>query len=375
MLNNPKPTSEGRRPRGLVLINGVRASALIDFAVDNNNFYSADTFRVRLCLSQQPNDTNWAWWAGQTDLGVEIFAGFPANPESYTQADLTSLIYGNVDDIEIDPVRDEIMLIGRDLTSLLIETKTSEKFPEHTSSDIAVKLAERHGLTAQVTKTSIKAGTYYQIEHVRLTDERSEWDLLTYLAHEEGYQVFVRGQSLHFEPKASASGSKYVLRWQQPTGDVYSPQGNFMSMNFARSMLLTKDVIVHVHSWNTKHKKGFTKTARATHKRNSLTRRASKLPYPPQEYSRTIPNLTPEQAQQKAQAILSEITAHEVRLHADMPADVTLTPQQIIQVDGTGTLFDQDYYPISITRKFSWSDGFTMSIEAKNQSPETTVTI
>lgn len=374
-INNTNIAGELRQPRGAVKINGELVAGWVSWEIDNNTFYQADTFRVTFAISGLPPAYDSAFWAKTAKIEVEILAGFPANPESYTAAELDSLIFGQADDVAFDPVHRVIEVSGRDLTAQLIDTKTTEKWPNLTASEIVQKIAAAHGLDAVVVKTTQKAGTYYEIDHVRLTDQRSEWDLLTWLAHEEQYLVYVQGKALHFEPKPAAdTATPYVLKWEAPDYSRGYPVTNFKSIQFARNLTLAKDVIVHVRSWNAKNKKGFTKTAQATHNKNTVLAGAAQPVGEAQTYSYTIPGLTPEQALQKAQALLKDITAHEIRLNATLPADNILSGTALVQVIGTDTAFDQTYWPESITRRMSLDEGYEMTLSAKNHSPESTVT-
>ncbi|MFD2271423.1 hypothetical protein ACFS07_10485 [Undibacterium arcticum] len=40
---------------------------------------------------------------------------------------------------------------------------------------------------------------------------------------------------------------------------------------------------------------------------------------------------------------------------------------------GTGTAFDQTYYPESIVREMDLTGGYTMTIKAKNHSPQSVI--
>lgn len=173
----PFSQPSGRRPRGLVKINGTDLkTGWLDFDVDNNNFYSADTFSLRLIESALPSDMNAAWFASQQDMYVELFIGVPPKPDHFSSADLTSWIYGQVDTIKWDVLNRMISLTGRDLTRVFIDTKTTQKWPNLTSSQIATQLAQSHGLNPVVTATTTKAGKFYEIDNVNLADDRSEWD-------------------------------------------------------------------------------------------------------------------------------------------------------------------------------------------------------
>lgn len=362
-----------RHPRGAIKINDVVMPGWIEWETDNNSYYQADTFRAKFALSGLPEANRAAWWASQSAVSAEIFAGFPDDPERFTVSDLDSLIFGQVDDITLDPIGAFVEISGRDLTAQLIDTKTTEKWPNQTASQIAIALAKRHGLTPVVTATKTRSGKYYEIDHVRLTNQRSEWDLLTWLAHQEQYVVYLKGKELHFEPAPTASNDPYVLQWTPPTDENASPQFNGTGIVFGRNLTLAKDVIVKVHSWNAKNKKGFTKTITATHNKSTVLKGAAQPVGEAQVYTFTVPGLTPEQALQYGQSKLREITAHEVRMTAHMPADNILGVTDIIQVVGTGTTFDQTYFPDSILRRMSAEEGYRMTVKAKNHSPESQV--
>lgn len=375
-LNVVPAQAAARQPRGMVRINGVPLTGWVSFEVENNTFYQADTFRVDLAVSSLPADRDANWFSQQPVLMVELLAGFPADAEHYTAADLDSLIFGRTDDLTFDPVARTITLAGRDLTSELIDARTVEKWPNLTASQIATQIAKAHNLTPVVTATTAKAGTYYQIDHVRVqTGARTEWDLLTWLAHEENFQVYVKGKELHFEPFAKPSDEPYLLKWQPPTDEQGFSVFNGTALAFSRNLTLAKDVIVEVRSWNAKNKKGFTKRAQATHNKNTVLAGAAQPYGEAQVYSYTFAGLTPDAALKKAQALLAEITQHEMVLDATLPADNVLGVKNIIQVVGTGTTFDQLYYPDSVRRDMSMDGGYTMTIHAKNHNPETVTQI
>ncbi|MGC7986037.1 type IV secretion protein Rhs, partial [Salmonella enterica] len=83
-------------------------------------------------------------------------------------------------------------------------------------------------------------------------------------------------------------------------------------------------------------------------------------------YTYTIPGLTQEQALQRAQTIYAELIAHEMKLTATLPGDNILGIDTMVQVMGTGTAWDQTYYPDSVTRRMSFDEGYSMNLHAKN---------
>jgi phage protein D len=371
---NVTPLNAARAPRSLVRLNGSAIGAVISWQIDNNSNYQADTFRVDLAAGKLLTAQNAAWLTAQADLSVEILAGFPANPNAPTAEELTSFIIGRVDDVLFDPVQNTITLSGRDYTSQLIDTKTTETFNNQSAADVVRTLAARHNMTANATSNATWVGSYYEIDHRRLTDEHTEWDLLTWLAHQEQCSVWVSGTTLNFQPLPDPSTAEtYVIQWIPPTASSGAPQANVIDLKFARNLTLAKDVTVIVHSWNTKQKKGFQVSAKATHTKNKTLRNTS-IPYgEPQVFTQTIPDLTQQQAQVQANSLLASISAHEVRLEASLPADNILSTHMLVTVRGTGTAFDQVYYPDSVVRSMSVGEGYRMELSAKNHSPESTV--
>lgn len=370
MLN--PPLQQTRQPRGIVKINGVAVTGWIDLEVTNNAFYQSDNFNVTFSISALTPPYNLNWFSAQQVIAVEIFAGFPVDVEKFSDADLQSLIYGNVDDIHFNPTSQTIEISGRDLTSVLIDQKTTQKYPNLTSSQIAKQIALAHGLTAIVTATKTKSGVYYQIDHARLSDARSEWDLLTWLAREEAFVVYIKGQTLHFEPKADLTSDPYVLQWTPPVDVIGYSSFNGKSLSFSRNLTIAKGVTVVIRSWNAKNKKAFT-VSYPTNKAKGISPGQSSTAS--QVYERTIAGLTPEKALIQAQALQKEITAHEVSLSATLPADNVLKTNSLIKVVGTNSLFDQLYYPDNIRRNLSIGGGYDMSISAKNHSPVNEVSL
>lgn len=354
-------TPESRHPRGIVLLNGVRV-AWIDIEINNNGYYQADTFRITVPVKGQDPQIDKYWWVNQEQVDVDIYIGFPLDHESYSIADLDLMLSGSVDVMPHELVTDIITLTGRDYTSKFIDTKTTMRWPNKSSSVIATMLATKYGLTSKVTSTKAKVGIYFK-DSTKLQAQASEWDLLTFLAKKEGFQVYVKGEELHFEPK-SASAPVYNMQWVEDENGNKHFDGT--SLTFERNLTLARDVIVRVDSWNRASKKVITAEARAVRSKDkTLMKKVGLRVGQPQMFTFSIPNLTREQAVQAAQSKLREITRHQLKMLAmGIPADNILTPQHIVTVSGTP--YDQNYNPDSITRMLSKRDGYTMDVMAKN---------
>jgi phage protein D len=365
----------GRQPRGAVRLNGELITGWVEFEVENNTWYAADTFRCKFAGAMLPSDRNAIWFSQQQDMFVELFIGFPQDPTQFTSADLQSWIYGQVDHIEIDPVTNTIEVDGRDLTRVFIDTKTTQKWPNQTSSQIATALANAHGLTPVVTATTTLVGKYYEIDHVNMAEERSEWDILNYLADLEGFKVWVRGQSLYFQaPPDPTKTTPYSLVWQPTTSASGSPVANFEGIKLTRALTVSRGIQIKIKSWNKKYAKGFVVSYPSNVKTIKVGQ--SSVGSGAQIYSKTVKNLTQDQALQYAQNWYKQIVSHEMKIEGlTMPGDNGVDITSILQFGGTGTDFDQQYFPDCISRHMSFDGSYEMTISAKNHAPDSEVSL
>lgn len=358
--------SQCRTPCGLVKINGEVMPGWISWEVDNNTFYQADTFRCRFALSMMPSAFNKGWWSKQRSIMVEILAGFPADPERFDASELDSLIYGKVDNLDVDLCDGVLDLCGRDLTADMIDTKVTEEFRNQKAWEIASTIAKRHGLTPVVTKTESMTGAYYEIDHSRYHCQRSEWDLLCEEAEKEQFMVFVKGKELHFEPPKPQTDAPYIIQWDEKTDDRGFPISNAKALSFGRAMTVSKGVVVTVSSWNPKTKQQYL----AVYPKVEKNQNAGGAKLVPTLYEFNKPGLLPDKALQFAKAHYREITQHELEMRVELPGDNLLQAGMPIRASGTGMDFDQTYTAYSVSRRMSMGDGYAMSVLARSVSAE-----
>lgn len=352
-------TSLLRRPRVQVLANGVPVAGVRNAYVTSCGYYAADQFSVSLALGADPTWTA-SEWSAQSSVMLEVQIGFVTDGASEGAVGWASLIIGMVDSIEIDLPGQVVGVRGRDLTATLISARTQETFANQTSSEIATTLALRNYLAPQVTATTTLVGNYYELEHDRLTLNQfsratTEWDLLVFLAHQEGFDVFVQGQSLYFQP-ANLSTQPTVLRANSTAGGP----ANVTELRLERSLALG-NVEVTVKSWNSRQQSAYAQTASSA----SLAGAGSG---PTQSYVVIQPNLLADQAQSLAQNWLTTLTQHELVVTAVMPGELSLNPRGIVAIEGTGTAFDQNYVIDTIDRRVSFGGGFVQHVRAKSAS-------
>jgi phage protein D len=301
---------------------------------------------------------NAGFWSSESNVLIDIQLGLDGG------ASFTSLIQGFVDNVSINPVNRVVRLSGRDLTAALVEARTQEAFSNRTSSEIATIFANRHELIPRVVITNTPVGRFYQSDHENLTLDRfsgaiTEWDLLVYLARQEGYDIFVSGRTLCFQPTAQGSGIDQILY-----------PSDMIDIKLERALTLARDIQITVQSWNSLQQIAFTESVISTISPGSSSSASSGRNLT-QQYVLIRPNLTPDKALAIAQQRLSELSRHERVVEFSMPGELALTPRSTIQLDGTGTDFDQLYFIESVDRRFNLRTGFIQQVRASNSSPRT----
>lgn len=352
-----------RRPRVVLTLAGQRLVP-VEVETVSNSYFAADTFRAVLALHGLPKPFTPRWFSETERMEVEVLFGFdPEKPQ-------TSLILGRVDEVEVDWVKGVVSLQGRDYTADLIETKTTEKWPNRTASEIAEMLAGRHGLTPVVTATTQRAGRYYQAEHAQMANDITEWALLSFLAEQEGFDVFVRGRELHFEapPDPESDTARLGMLIWDDTGTV--PQSNMLSLRTRRVLTLSRDITVRVISWNGRQGRAIRVTRRA-----QRARRTAEYGGSGQVYVFRVPGLTEEQAIRRAEAELERVSRFERQIEGSVVGDTLLFSPGIVRLKGTGSDWDQDYWLDEVSRRISMDEGFVQTFRAKNHSPQSQVSV
>lgn len=352
-----EPLLSRRAPRLRIFANGQILEGAYEVEVTSNNYYSADCFSTVIALGL---DTwaNSAFWSSEVGIIVDVQMSLDGGNS------FTSLLQGTVDTASIDPIEGVVKIGGRDFTAALIEARTQEAFSNRTSSEIATILAERHNLVPCVVATNIPVGRFYQSDHESLTLDRfsratTEWDLLVYLARQEKYDAFLTGRNLYFQPVVQTPIVAPILR---PT--------DMVELKLERALTLARDIRVTVQSWNSLQQTTFTECISS-----SINRGSNGSTSQPCQYVVIRPNLTPDRALAIAQQQLSELSRHERTIEFSMPGELALTPRNMIQLDGTGTDFDQAYYIDSIERTLCSRTGFLQRIRASNSSPRSEVVL
>lgn len=419
-----------QRPRFRLVANGERISGCVSVSVTDNNHLAADKWQAEVSLGLDPA-RDLAFWTDNVDVECEVLAGFlPDDQPEGGEIPWKSLILGGVDDVEVDLVAGVVRLNGRDKTAEFVDAQIIEAFPNRTASELAQEFAARHDMDADVTPTSTRVGQHYSNEHMGSASNfgatRTEWDLLTFLAEAEGYDVWVEGRTLFFHPSRRNEdeqpvGLAVVLGVADTNGLMSSALvgavrlGQATATSLKRSLSAAKDIEVTVQSADVRNGKRISATVRGNGRASSsagaaprrarrgaaaedvpasvlaiplegdpnegrrVRSRASRGPRsvrsPPRANSKvsryriTVPGIDQAEALKRAGAKLDELSSHERKVDVRMPGELDLTARVKVRMTGTGTSFDQDYYVEEVERRISVASGFEQSVRLSNTSP------
>jgi phage protein D len=370
MINQLPQAAQGRTPRSILMVGG-KTINWTGWCIEHNGIYEAGTIRITVPAPY----AEWPMWTQQTEIIVDVYAGFPSDPDNYSIADLTLLMSARIDELRLDPATATFTLSGRDLTSLFIDNKNDAKYPNMTSSQIAVALAAKfQALQTNITPTTQLVGNYYDADQVQMQHQDSMWTLLTYLAQREGMQCFVLGRTLHFGSFGSAvSNAPYAIVFQAPTATQPYPSANAEKLEFSHDLTISGDVSVRVRSYHGARNASYSATATSTKADKTIAQSAT-MAQTAQAYDFTFPGLTQADCQAKATRLLGDISKHELKMEVTTPGDVQVFPWTPVTVQGTGTGFDTTYQVSKICRTFD-KRGFMMNMSCRTAPSQQTVTL
>ncbi len=353
------------QPRMRLLANGA-PFAVMDAEITQTGYYGASRFSATLAAYGDAAHGP-AFWAGSDTYDVELQGGFLPAGAAEGAVPWQPVFMGQADEeLEVNLDRGVVHLQGRDYSGKLIDAKTAETFSNQTLAQIATTLAGRVGLQANATSTSQLAAQFYEIDHARTAHDifsrsSSYWELITYMAQHQGYDVWVDGRTLNVQPKDAGATAAPALTVQGGAPVLagsadYGRAATVRDLTLRRRPALAKDVQVSVKSWGGKRKA----MVSAKDGPSSAT----------QTVVRTFPNLTQAQCAAVARSIRAELGRHERSVSFGMPGEFTLRPRAAVAVQGTGTAFDTVFFISEIERHFSLGTGLWQTVRARNLPPQ-----
>lgn len=330
-----------RTPRAQLLLNGVAVPNVLSISVQSNVYFAADRFTVQVAANASPPA------AGSLPVTAEI--------RMSCGGENSTLIVGDIDQIEIDPLRGFMNLHGRDFIGRLIDAQISETFENQSVAQIVNAIAARHGLITNMNQAGSLVGRYYQDSHTKTSllqhsKLSSDWDFLVAVCQEYGLIAWMEGYTL-FLQDAQAEAQTVEI-------DVSACIG----VSASRDLRLAGGATVQVKSWASQSQTSIVGTSTVAATTNGLTLAAVR------------PNLSQAGAAAMANSLAKQWSLHTSELTLEMPGELTINPGMNLSFSGTSTDIDAVYEVMEVERRFSMQEGFIEAIVARAQwMPSSTV--
>ena len=255
-----------------------------------------------------------------------------------TRRTQTSVLIGIVDtvgiDLDLDRTRSQqaIVIEGHDRAHLLTRQDKTRAFTDMSATDVAEQLATDHGLKSDTDASDSVA--------LIVQSGETDWDLLIRLARRIGFDVYVTGDTLHFQATGRRGGSRMTWR-----------RGLVRFMPLVTSS--RQSAHVTVRAWD------------QVHKEEIVGERSTGDPNPLGHTIQVSDSRvgTTQEAIDLAQAMADEIERSATTGTALLrPGRPNVMPGVSATIGGLGTAFDGDYYVGATSHKFT-PDGYTTNFE------------
>ncbi len=271
---------------------------------------------------------------------------------------------GLANNIIYDPIRKIVHIQGSDYSSVLANSTIQNAFVNNTASEIAFQIARRHGFDFDITATLAMVGSYRSGDHNQMllnshSKFTNEWDLLTYLARSEKFELHVDGKTLVFRPYIKSRYGNEILKMQ-----------NMKSIKFNKRCAPSGKTTVVVKSWNS-----WLNQALSHEGEQALDPSDGDHVGTPNDRSDGFviirPNLSLMDTKQLSQEYLEILNELECTVDIVMPGEVSLRPHGLMTIIGSDTIFDQEYVVRSVRRCFSATRGFFQYVRGTTVSSNT----
>ena len=322
-----------------LMIEGRQVSGLIRAVIHSTNCYDADSFFLTLALGLPPL-TNVSFWASIDAATIEITAVEGISTEL--------LLVGVIDMVQLDPLRGTVTIEGRDLSARLIDSYWQQDFVNQTASEVVTTIALQCGLMPIVSNTTGIVGRYYNDGYTRLSlgqfsKFRSNWDVVVQLARDSGFDVFVSGRSIYFQPPSIGTSIPIFLR----LADV-------KTLHISCTKALGDNPATRVQSWNSQEMAVYTNMPNPT----------AFDPNTSHPFLFTSANMTADQVDASAARLNSELTRLGTVLQFEMPWTADILPRSLILLSGTESELDTYYEVDSVEREFCATTGSIQRVRA-----------
>lgn len=323
----------------------VKWTDVLNFNIEQSLYIAADSFDCTLRNDQLLSDYL------RKEQEISFWLGSVADPTKWTKDELTHVFTGKIDGVRpLFADQMVVQLVGRDYSARLIDTEFSVAFAERTSSDIAIMLANKHGLTPAVTPTDV-------IIEKDLYKDRKEWEILQELADREGFVCYVKkNKTLYFGPRQDTDETVIAeLNYRQ------KEKSNTLSIHFDDSLVGVINYVI-VRHWLGK-KKGLVEGEAKNQDLIDKYGEKKRVVYDPKAKTKDLADaIAAKKLKEWSRCV---VTADQCRV----PCSPLMEAEKLVAVKGCGR-FDGNYYIEKVRQSFSRSGGFFTEINITSQRPD-----
>lgn len=321
-----------------------------------NNFYQADRFSCTFALWQYQEEGP-DFWSSFDSLSVLIKIGFPDNG-----VPMTEVFRGFADKVQLDFVKGVVTLSGRNTLCLLIDEHMNVTHRDETIGDVLKAAFEKAHMAAPIFEPGFPAdqpwGRYYNdVRTSTSTGAQSQinpMDLAMSVCQQVGATMWEVEGVVHFG--MGDGGKYYVVIAPQPT---YEGGVTKLSPSNATSLVVEHDL--EFSQWThqiysiSAQPNGKNDLAKYPEEDNLADNGVVKKPH-----FLYLANRTPEDNAQHAHAAYNEMMYHEwiVTYKVAGPQILDMSPQDKVEVVGTGDIIDGGYQIMSIEHQISFDRGY-----------------
>lgn len=242
---------------------------------------------------------------------------------------------------------------GYDLLHRLVRGRKTRSFTNMKDSSIASQIAREQGLGARVENSNV------QLDYV-LQANQTDLEFLLKRGRLIGYELFVEGKDLYFQPPHNNETEVLTLNWGQGIIELY----------FNLSTMSQVDTI-EVYSWNPQQKKTLIGKANRADNMQGSTSGSDKTKQAFGQATYSIvkePVYTQEEADKVAKGQFNDMALDYITGEGTCVGHPELRAGKTIEIKGVGKRFSGLYYVTSATHLYSDDGGYRTEISVRRNA-------
>lgn len=341
-----------------ITMNGEKIYNWQDFSIEVGGLGAVDTFSVTLPWEVTDNPENRQLFSGSKEsAGIVYGTAVFKFDVGFEGEEIKSFIEGEVDAVswDFDDSGEWVKMSGRSFAAKPYDFSETVKYQNFTSTDVHSKICQLYDLNPiQPIKTTTMIGEYINEDHSTLTRDTSHWDLILYLAENEGFVTRLRGKDWYFGP------INCLENYEKPPVEFMWGYNVQSGLHIERAPNAARNLTVEVISYQNSGKKGG--GSRIVEKASIESSKKDVSKYTIRVYK---PNVSRDQAQAFARNKLAELSQQQFfgNFTSDFFPDVDIDRK--FKLYGVGKGLSQEFYVTKMSISGS-SDGLSAQIDFSN---------